>query len=106
MEAGASWLKLDAPESAVGIFEASRTQWNAVEQTRDQALCLARLATAYAAAGEPRLACATGGELAAVASGLTSTRVTGQIATLRTSLSPWRRDGDVADLLYRLRAFN
>ena len=105
MEAGASWLKLNAAKPAIAIFEASRAQWSAIEQARDQALCLARLATAYAAAGEPELACVTAGELASVASDLTSARVTEQIASLRTALAPWRKDGDGADLLYRLEAF-
>jgi hypothetical protein len=52
MEAGAAWVKLNAAGSAIPVFETSRAQWTAAEQTRDRALCLARLATAYAATGE------------------------------------------------------
>ena len=63
MEAGASWLKLGTAGSAVPVFEDSRARWSAAEQVRDHALCLARLATAYAATGEPGQACAVAGEL-------------------------------------------
>ena len=53
MEAGASWSRLKAADAAIPVFEDSRARWNAVEQTRDHALCLARLATAYAVTREP-----------------------------------------------------
>lgn len=105
MEAGAAWLRLNAASSAIPVFEDSRTQWSAVEQTRDRALCLARLATAYAATGEPELACSAAEDLISVADGLGSARVTAQIAALRTSLSQWHKDQDVADLLHRLQTF-
>jgi transcriptional regulator with XRE-family HTH domain len=106
MEIGASWLKLNAPEPAIEIFESSRSRWSATEQARDQALCLARLATAYAEAGAADLACATAGELVSVAGGLRSARVSTQVGGLRASLQPWSKRGDVADLVDRLQAFN
>ncbi len=105
MEAGASWLKLGTAGSAVPVFEDSRARWSAVEQVRDHALCLARLATAYATAGEPEQACAVTGELITTANGLGSARVAGQVADLRKSLSLWRNDSSVADLLHRLETF-
>ena len=105
MEAGASWVKLNAAKSAIPAFEASRAQWTATEQTRDQALCLARLATAYAATSEPQQACAVAEDLITVAGGLCSARVATQVADLRSSLSPWLKDPAVTDLIRRLEAF-
>ena len=105
MEVGASWVKLNAAESAIPIFEASRARWSAPEQTRDHALCLARLATAYAATGEPQQACAVAEDLITTANGLSSARVAAQVADLRESLSPWRRDPAVTHLLRKLETF-
>jgi hypothetical protein len=105
MEAGASWVRLNAADSAIPVFEDSRAQWHSAEQVRDRALCLARLATAYATAGEPGQACAVIAELIAIADGLGSARVTAQIAELRAALTPWRRSPTVTDLLHRLETF-
>ena len=105
MEAGASWVRLNAADSAIPVFEDSRAQWNSAEQVRDRALCLARLATAYATAGEPGQACAVIAELIAIADGLGSARVTAQITELRAALTPWRRTPTVTDLLHRLETF-
>jgi transcriptional regulator with XRE-family HTH domain len=105
MEAGASWVKLNAADSAIPVFEDSRAKWVSVEQVRDHALCLARLATAYARAGEPGQAGVVIGDLIAVADGLGSARVATQISELRASLAPWRRTLTVADCLRRLETF-
>ena len=105
MEAGASWVKLNSAKAALPVFEESRTSWNAVEQVRDRALCLARLATAYAATGEAEQACAVAEELIAVAGGLSSARVSTQVADLRRSLAPGHQNLAVRDLLRRLEAF-
>ena len=105
MEAGASWVKLNAADSAIPVFEDSRAQWDTAEQIRDQALCLARLATAYATAGEPEQACTVIADLIAIADGLGSARVATQIGELRTSLTPWRKAPVVTDLLRRLETF-
>jgi hypothetical protein len=105
MEAGASWLKLGAAGSAIPVFEDSRARWSTVEQVRDQALCLARLATAYAASGEQEQACAVAEDLITTANGLGSAQVATQIGNLRASLSLWRNDPSVTDLLRRLETF-
>jgi transcriptional regulator with XRE-family HTH domain len=105
MEAGASWVKLNSAKSAIPVFEESRAEWSSMEQVRDRALCLARLATAYAAIGEAEQACAVAEELITVAGGLSSARVAAQIADLRSSLTPWRGDLAMRDLLRRLEAF-
>ncbi len=105
MEAGACWLKLGAAPAAIPVFEDSRAQWTAPDQVRDLALCLARLATAYAKIGEPESACAVAKEVITIADGLGSARLLSQIADLRSSLASWRKSSDVADLLYRLESF-
>jgi hypothetical protein len=105
MEAGASWIRLGAASSAIPVFEESRSQWQVDEQTRDRALCLARLATAYADTGEPEPACVIAEDLISIADGLASARVAGQVAELRESLAAWRCDPVVADLLHRLETF-
>ena len=105
MEAGASWVKLNSAKVALPVFEESRTNWNAAEQVRDRALCLARLATAYAATGEAEQACVVAEELIAVAGGLSSARVSAQVADLRRSLAPEHHNLAVRDLLRRLEAF-
>ena len=35
MEAGAAWVRLNAADSAIPVFEDSRAQWTTVEQVRD-----------------------------------------------------------------------
>jgi hypothetical protein len=52
MEAGASWVLLGHPKTALPILEKSRAEWLDYTQVRDYALCVSRLAMAYAAAGE------------------------------------------------------
>lgn len=105
MEVGASWLRLGFAASAIPVFEDSRVRWTAMEQVRDQALCLARLATAYAVVGELEQACAIAEELLMFANGLGSARVATQVSDLRTVLSLRRRDSSVTDLLHRLETF-
>ena len=105
MEAAACWLKLGAAGDAIPVFEDSRARWTATEQVRDHALCLARLATAYARTGEPAPARTIAEELISTANGLGSARVATQITDLRTSLAPWRKNSDMTDLLHRLESF-
>jgi hypothetical protein len=52
MEAGASWVILGHHTNAIPILERSRSEWIDKSQLRDYALCVSRLATAYAAVGE------------------------------------------------------
>jgi hypothetical protein len=70
MEAGASWLLLGHPRSAIPILEKGHSEWLDNSQMRDYALCVSRLAAAYAAAGELEQACAAAEEAKALAQGL------------------------------------
>jgi tetratricopeptide (TPR) repeat protein len=103
MEAGASWVRLGHPKTALPILEKSRSDWPDHTQIRDYALCVSRLAAAYAAAGELEQACAAAEEVLALAQGLGSRRVVGQLGVLYRRLAKWRHDLVVADLRERLR---
>ncbi|MEU9885789.1 helix-turn-helix transcriptional regulator [Sphaerisporangium sp. NPDC051011] len=102
MEAGASWLLLGRAANALPIFEDSRSRWIETSQVRDQALCLARLATAYAVADEPERACLATDDALTLTHVLGSGRVLSQLKTLRRRLAKWSAQDDVADLLTRL----
>ena len=103
MEAGASWLLLGHPKTALPILEKSRSDWPDHTQVRDYALCVSRLAAAYAAAGELEQACAAAEEAMALAQGLGSRRVAGQIDLVHRRLGRWRQDPAVASLRRSLK---
>jgi tetratricopeptide (TPR) repeat protein len=98
MEAGASWVILGHPGTALPILERSRSEWADHAQVRDYALCVARLATAYAAAGKLEQACAAAEEAMSLARGLGSRRVAGQIDLVHRRLGRWQQDPAVASL--------
>jgi hypothetical protein len=103
MEAGASWVLLGHPRTALPILEKSRSGWLDQTQLRDYALCVSRLALAYAAAGELEQACAAADEVMALAPGLGSRRVVGQLGLLHRRLDRWRQDPAVASMRGRLK---
>jgi predicted Zn-dependent protease len=70
MEAGASWVLLGHPKTAIPILEKSRSEWTDHTEVRDYALCVSRLALAYAAAGNVERACAAADEVVALAQDL------------------------------------
>jgi tetratricopeptide (TPR) repeat protein/transcriptional regulator with XRE-family HTH domain len=103
MEAGASWVLLGHPKTALPILEKSRSEWLDNTQVRDYALCVSRLAIAYAAAGEMEQACAAAEEVIGLAQGLGSRRVVGQMDLLYRRLARWRQDAAVALVRGRLK---
>jgi len=103
MEAGASWVLLGHVKTALPILEKSHSDWLDRTQVRDYALCVSRLATAYAAAGELEQACTAAEKVATIAQGLGSRRVAGQIDLLCRRLDKWRREPAVAAVRGRLR---
>jgi hypothetical protein len=103
MEAGASWARLGHPQTALPILEKSRTEWLDHTQVRDYALCVSRLAVAYATVGEVEQACAAAGEVVTLAQGLGSRRVVGQLGLLYRRLDRWRQDPAVASVRERLK---
>jgi transcriptional regulator with XRE-family HTH domain len=103
MEAGASWVLLGHPRTALPILEKSRSEWVDHAQVRDYAMCVSRLAIAYADAGELERACTATEEVIALAQGLGSRRVVGQIDLLHRRLARWRQDPAVAGVRGRLK---
>ncbi|HUC22709.1 MAG TPA: helix-turn-helix transcriptional regulator [Streptosporangiaceae bacterium] len=103
MEAGASWLLLGHPRSAIPILEKGHSEWLDSSQMRDYALCVSRLAAAYAAAGELEQACAAAEEAMGLAQGLGSRRVAGQVDLVHRRLGRWRQDPAVANLRRSLK---
>ena len=103
MEAGASWLLLGHPRSAIPILEKGHSEWLDNSQMRDYALCVSRLAAAYAAAGELERACAAVEEAVTLAQGLGSRPVAGQIDLVHRRLGRWRQDPAVASLRRSLK---
>ncbi|WP_285494506.1 hypothetical protein [Actinomadura sp. NBRC 104425] len=102
MESGGAWTMLGKPSAALPIFEESRAQLQGSTQIRDHALCLARLATAYAAADEPEEACKVVHEVLPLTQSLGSPRVLAQLRRARNKMGRWSRDPEVADLIRRL----
>jgi len=103
MEAGASWVLLGHPKTAIPILEKSRSEWADHTEVRDYALCVSRLALAYAAAGDVERACVAADEVVALAQGLGSRRVVSQLSLLYRGLERWRRDPAVAGVRGRLK---
>jgi tetratricopeptide (TPR) repeat protein len=103
MEAGASWVRLGHPKTAIPILEKSHAEWPDPTQVRDYALCVSRLAIAYAAAGYLDQACAAADEGVALAHGLGSRRVAGQLGLLYRSLGRWRQEPAAANIRGRLK---
>jgi hypothetical protein len=66
-------------------------------------MCVARLSAAHADVGDLEQACATAEEALAMAQGLGSRRVAGQIAGVHRRLGKWRQDPAVASLLGSLK---
>jgi hypothetical protein len=98
MEAGASWVLLGHARTALPILEKSRAEWLDHSQVRDYALCVSRLATAHADVGDLEQACAAAAEAMALAQGLGSRRVAGQIDLVHRRLGRWRQESAVASL--------
>ena len=103
MEAGASWVLLGHPKTAIPILEKSRSEWADLTEVRDYALCISRLALAYAAAGDAERACAVADEVMTLAQGLGSRRVVSQLSLLYRGLERGRRDPAVVGVRGRLK---
>jgi hypothetical protein len=90
METGHSMVLAGQPEAALPVLARSRSEWSDHSQVRDYALCVARLATAYVATGDPEQACATAEEAISLAYGIGSRRVISQLNGLSRALGRWR----------------
>ncbi len=88
MEAANCWLQLEQPGKAIPIFESSLGNWPIGHQPRDRGLCLARLATAHAIAGDLDRAAQAGVESLITLRIAGSGRVLNQLRQLRMRLAP------------------
>lgn len=92
METGQSMVVAGQSKIALPVLARSRAEWSDPNQVRDYALCVSRLATAYAAAGDPEKACETAEEAISLAYGIGSHRVIGQLSSLSGILGTWRNN--------------
>lgn len=104
METGASMVISGQAGNALPVLTKSRSEWSDRGQARDYALCVSRLATAYAAAGEPKQACETAEEAIILAYGIWSRRVIGQLGKLSDLLGGWRNDPAITATQQKLSA--
>jgi transcriptional regulator with XRE-family HTH domain len=96
MEAANCWLQLKQPDRAIPILEHGLSSWPG-GQERDRGLCLSRLATAHAHAGDLEAACHIGHQALTVVSTARSSRSLEQLRRLRIQLASSRNVGVVAD---------
>jgi hypothetical protein len=104
MEAGAVQMRTGNATAALPVLEQSRSAWSEAGQARDYALCLSRLAVAYAMAGEREQANGTARDATTAAQGVGSRRVTSQLVRLGHILGGWGKDAHTAETLRQLTA--
>jgi tetratricopeptide (TPR) repeat protein len=102
MEAASCWSKLGRFDTAVTTYESSLPTWPD-SLRRDQGLCLARLANAYAGQGDYERAAASGRQAVEVIRSATSSRALNELQRVRVRLAPLRRHAEVSDLSDRIR---
>lgn len=102
MEAAACWGALGRFDTAVTTYERSLQTWPDGLR-RDQGLCLARLANAYAGREDVEGACRAGRQAVDVIRAATSSRALSELQRARVRLAPWRRHAEVSDVSDRIR---
>ena len=90
MEGGTCWLTLNRADRALATFTQVPDAWPD-DARRDHGLSLARLAVAYAGAGELEEACRIGQQALSVVTVTASARSILQLRQLRQQLRRWRR---------------
>ena len=102
MQAATCWTELRSPDRAIPVFERALATWPAI-QRRDQGLCLARLALAYALNGDRASACRIGVRAVETVGSATSARAMHDLRRLRERLAPWRRDAEELNLNLKIK---
>jgi tetratricopeptide (TPR) repeat protein len=102
MEAAACWAILGQTARAIPIFERALDHWPA-GQRRDQGLCQARLAKAYAERGDAERAAETGQLAVSTVRVARSARAVRELGRVRETLAPWRRETEVSELNARIK---
>ena len=103
MQTAACWAELGLAERALPTFAHALDGWPA-PMRRDLGFCQTRLAIAHARVGNKREACEVGGLAILTASTATSAHTLRDLARLRESLAPWRRDAQVSELAAQIRS--
>ena len=98
MEAATCWAKLGRPEKAVARYRRGLLTWPANLQ-RDRGLCMARLATAHASAGDIDSLLAAAPDAVALARQTSSCRTKRELQRLGRQLKPMRRDPTIPQLI-------
>ncbi|HEV8355130.1 MAG TPA: hypothetical protein VGR24_13190 [bacterium] len=102
METAACWGTLGRFDAAVTAYERGLQGWPDGLR-RDQGLCLARLANAYAGREDVDQACSAGRQAVDVIRAAMSSRALSELQRVRVRLAPWRRHAEVSDLSDRIR---
>jgi transcriptional regulator with XRE-family HTH domain len=102
METASCWVQLGEPHRAISVYERSLADWPAGLE-RDRGLCLSRLATAHAAAGNTPEAVRAAARAAPTVRGAYSARAVHQLRTARSTLAERASDKvvvtDIDDVL-------
>lgn len=106
MEAATCWVHLGRPDQAIPVYEQSLSRWPVDEQTRDRALCLARLATAHALNGDLDAAAATGLDAVVAHSRARSARTYKQLVAMRTAAAHGLDSASMSDFNDRFEAID
>jgi hypothetical protein len=102
MQAATCWAELRMPHRAIPVFEEALSSFPTFMR-RDQGLCLTRLASAHAGAGDRGSACRVGRQAVRTVEAATSARSLWELRELRKRLAPWRRDTEVSDLSQEIK---
>lgn len=97
MEAANSRARLGEPASSIDTYTQSIARWPDSQQ-RDQCLCVARLANAYADLGEIELASGAGRQAAALVRQAPSARTLAALRKLSAHVAPMRKVAAVNEL--------
>jgi hypothetical protein len=105
MESAVSWASLGQSAKAIPALERALATWPTT-QRRDLGLCQARLTSAYTNQGETQQAVETGMQAVDTVRTATSVRAVRELARVRETLMPWRRQSDVAELITLIKGLN
>jgi transcriptional regulator with XRE-family HTH domain len=105
MESAASWANLGKPAKTIVALERALSTWP-TGQRRDLGLCQARLSAAYADEGDVAQATELGRVAVATVGSAISARAVNELSRVRETLTPWRRDSSVSELINMIKGLN
>lgn len=96
IEAVGCWVQLGRPQKSIDLFEERSGQWP-VQFKRNYGLSYSRLASAYAAVGNPEKACLVGRDAITLALSTQSSGTIRELFRLQTRLARWRKTDEVQE---------